>query len=106
MKPFRALAALVTLTLAPSALAEAEAPLNGVPYVFVTVDAYRVRSSGLMEVTGILQGETTPRVIGFYDTNAAERCDRLALLAQSRPGRYLLELTDTYDSVSCKLIRQ
>ena len=105
MKPFRALAALATLTLAPSALAEAEDPLYGVAYVFVTVDAYTVRPSA-MEVTGILQGETTPRVIFFFGSDEAERCDRLALLAQSRPGRYLLEMTNTYSSFSCKLIRQ
>lgn len=104
MKPFRALAVLATLTLATSALAEVEDPIYGVPYVFVTVDAYSVAHNG-MEVTGILQGETTPRVIRFGFEEAA-RCDRLALLAQSRPGRYRLELTTGLYSFSCKLIRQ
>ena len=105
MKPFRSLAVLATLMLAPSALAAAEEAVYGMPYVFATVDAYTIIDSG-MEVTGILEGETTPRVIAFYNSSTAERCDRPALLAQSRPGRYRLELTQLHYTTGCKLIRQ
>lgn len=115
MSPFRALAVLATLTFAPSALAVAEVPVKDVPYVFATVDNYAVVNTNAVEVTGILVGETLPRVFRFTFSNPVNtsehmsRCDRLALLAMSRPGRYLLEFTASdklFTPASCKLTRQ
>ena len=117
MSSLRALAVLAALTLAPStALAEPEDPVVGVAYVFATVDAYTV-GPGYFNITGILVGETTPRVFRFsaggnWETGSlsteASRCDRLALLAMTRPGRYLMTWTEaTYSSSpACTLTRQ
>ncbi|RKH55942.1 hypothetical protein D7V93_21480 [Corallococcus llansteffanensis] len=108
---------LSVLTLAPaSALAEPEQPVPGVTYVFATVDAYSVKRESF-EITGTLVGENTPRVFyfgtwhsSFPDSNSVEatRCDRLALLAMTRPGRYLLSWTVEayYGTLTCTLARQ
>ncbi|RKI75039.1 hypothetical protein D7X55_01000 [Corallococcus sp. AB049A] len=91
MSSFRALALLATLTLAPaSALAEPEYAQVGVNYVFTTVDAYSTVGATLI-VTGTLVGESNARTIQFSvggDEVEASRCDRLALLTMTRPGRF------------------
>ncbi len=97
------------LSLAPLALASAQTkpPI----YVFTTVDSIDIQSSwNLFRLTGILQGESTPRTIevGYSNSpnNAFERCERLALLAMNKPGRYLFELRqDDFADLACKLTR-
>ncbi|CAM3541957.1 hypothetical protein G4177_20630 [Corallococcus sp. ZKHCc1 1396] len=116
MKPLSTLALLASLTLAPGALAAAETPPSQVPQVFATVDDYAVINPSTVEVTGILQGETLPRVFRFiYNTSVnadssqhLSRCDRLALLAMNRPGRYVFEMTQGGGSqpTRCRLTRQ
>ncbi|WP_375754583.1 hypothetical protein [Corallococcus exercitus] len=99
MSPLRALALLATLSLAPStagAQTQPEQPVWGVTYVFTSVDAYTVGHASL-DITGTLEGESTPRTFSFWAGGSstdgysieASRCDRLALLAMTRPGRYL-----------------
>jgi|GEM_PF-3396517 len=120
MHPSRVLRAaallLASVTLAPSALA-AETPEPNVPYVFVTVDSYSITGASSIEVTGILQGENTPRTLEFelpaYSTpleagQHASRCDRMALLLMNKPGAWLLELTykGQWAMGSCKLTRR
>ncbi|RKG61718.1 hypothetical protein D7V80_33405 [Corallococcus sp. CA054B] len=118
MSSFRALALLAALSLVPSSAgAEPETPVVGVPYVFATVDAYTVAAISL-EITGTLVGENTPRTFRFWpggrSTDAtvsveAARCDRLALLAMTRPGRYLFTWkwdTTAFNIVTCTLTRQ
>ncbi|MGE6758485.1 hypothetical protein ACQKGO_10765 [Corallococcus interemptor] len=91
MSSFRALALLAVLSLVPaSALAEPEHSQVGVNYVFATVDAYSTVGSSLI-VTGTLVGESNARTIQFSgggDGAEASRCDRLALLTMTRPGRF------------------
>jgi hypothetical protein len=79
-------------------------------YVFTAVDAVRLEY-GWIYVSGMVQGETTPREIPFpfSHTYAQERasCERLILLAVSKPGQYLLTLTrgSGSDFTYCKLAR-
>ncbi|NOK18290.1 hypothetical protein [Corallococcus carmarthensis] len=92
MSSLRALALLAAVSLAPStARAEPEEPTVGVAYVFATVDAYTVGNT-TFDVTGTLVGESTPRTFRFWangDSSVeASRCDRLALLVMTRPGRF------------------
>ncbi|MBN8465140.1 hypothetical protein JYJ95_01345 [Corallococcus exiguus] len=112
MSSHRALALLAALSLAPaSALAEPEEALMGVTYVFTTVDAYSVVGSSLI-VTGTLVGESNVRTInlpgrGGDTTEEASRCDRLALLTMTRPGRFHFSWSKPglYYSPTCTLTR-
>ncbi|NOJ77578.1 hypothetical protein [Myxococcus xanthus] len=110
----RTASVFATLALAPSALAEQAA--YGTSYVFTTVDAVMVYSSGSnFEVTGILEGETSPRTINFRpqigDSGAQQgfgaRCDRMALLLMTRPGRFHLTVHTLASNwpTTCKLTR-
>lgn len=112
MSSLRALALLATLTLAPaSALAEPEDALPGVNYVFTSVDTYTA-GAGHYVITGVLAGESTPRTFRFdapaYDGSEASRCDRLALLVMTRPGRFHFSWFKEvfYAYPTCTLIRQ
>ncbi|RKG98925.1 hypothetical protein [Corallococcus carmarthensis] len=120
MSPLRALALLATLSLAPStagAKTPPEQPVPGVTYVFASVDAYTVDLASF-DVTGTLVGESTPRTFSFWaggtsdsasNSVEASRCDRLALIAMTRPGRYLFSWNEGngYTSLpKCTLTRQ
>ena len=106
---------LACLGLVPAA--QAETPREGVPYVFETVDSYHLPSIYQFEVTGILRGESTPRTFTFWSRDFSSfepaqhlsRCDRMALLAMSKPGAYFLEVVQpTIDRPipTCKLTRR
>ncbi len=74
-------------------------------FTFETVDSF---TSGFelgpeqyygIEITGIVQGESTPRTIVFplFLTNSAQSdvsraCERMALLVMNKPGQYLLRV--------------
>jgi len=102
-------------------------------YVFESVESYNIvgdtTSWDQVQVTGVIQGESTARTITLYYTasytsstatvdhigakRTFERCERLALLAMSKPGQYLLELRQEYDAfatshryIGCKLTRR
>jgi hypothetical protein len=113
LKTFASAAALL-LSLSPLSLASAQTPPDDV-FVFETVDSYDLDSYIKLKVTGILQGEALPRTISFensWDANyqqQARTCERLALIAMSKPGQYYLELRRIdYRSqlVGCKLTRR
>jgi hypothetical protein len=104
------------LSLAPLALASAQsAPPPA--YVFTAVDSVELRDSGFtFLVTGLVQGERVARTVelfgGFYASpsyqspHSAERCERMALLAMNKPGRYLFEVQEESSSgLRCKLTR-
>jgi hypothetical protein len=76
---------------------------------FTTVDGMRAAYSALY-VTGIVEGETTPREIFFpFDhTYVEERhsCERFLLLAITKPGQYKVTLTRQSTSfTNCTLAR-
>jgi hypothetical protein len=115
---FLALAAAVALaTLSPGAAdAQTTVPWANPAKVFTTVDAVSINLN-CVEVTGIVQGESTPSTWRTYtystvttvdSTGWAAMCQRNALLAMSKPGQYLLEIYFS-GSISapsyCKLTR-
>ena len=124
MKPI-AIAAVLLSTLVPLSVAVAEVQAT---YVFTTVDSYNIKGDSLeVQVTGIVQGEATPRTVtltyhpstfsgqaGDYvaSMRTFDRCERLLLLAMSKPGQYFLELRqevqhpDGLQFVGCKLTRR
>lgn len=63
--------------------------------VFDTVDAIEIEDDlnigHLVKVTGILAGGTAPTTLTFSFGNAAalaERCERLAVIAMAKPGKF------------------
>lgn len=104
------------LSLAPLALASAQSAPPPT-YVFTAVDSVEIKDSGfIFQVTGLLQGERVARTVelfaGFYlspsyqSPQTGERCERMALLAMNKPGRYLFEAQEeTSGGFRCKLTR-
>jgi hypothetical protein len=91
------------------------------PTVFDTVDSVEAyyQSEYTLTVKGILAGGTTPttHTFNFYNSSGgssvesalAERCERFAVLAMSKPGKYQLSITweaSGSDKINrgCKLI--
>ncbi len=114
--------ALLALLVPTAARPQSTTPLNNTPYLFETVDSFDVRGTGVptVVVTGVLQGQQEPTTLAFrYNVTVSsssenmrtfERCERMALLAMSKPGQYLLELRQdvavAYSyHVGCKLTR-
>jgi hypothetical protein len=110
-------AALLLPLLAP---APAPAATPTLAVVFVAVDRYLITPNRRVEVTGLVEGESTPRTVYFYGgepdsapglSSPAIRCEKLALLAMASPGKFKLELaglitsTDPYSYPSCALTR-
>jgi len=92
--------ALAALSLVPAASAADVIP-GQAPAVYDTVDAVEVWGSRII-VTGIIAGQDTPSEISYiiYDGTSsspspegANRCDRLALLAIAKPGKYQFATT-------------
>lgn len=80
--------------------------------VFDTVDAVEITYDGasggeLVKVTGIQAGGTVPTTLTFnFSGNAAraERCERLAVIAMSKPGKFQFGIGGGSGQYSCKLI--
>jgi len=108
-------AATLLLALSPLSIASAQSSAEEV-LVFETVDSYDLESNVWLKITGILQGEATPRTLsisanysGAYEQHV-RGCERLVLMAMSKPGQYYFELRrSTYTPVQlngCKLTRR
>ena len=77
--------------------------------IYTTVDSYRVDGDRTFFVNGILQGASaaTEQNFSLFTADSVKRCDALALLAMSRPGKYLLRIDMSFgDYVGCTLIRR
>lgn len=84
-------------------------------FVFETVDEFELRAERV-DFRGVLQGEVNPsdltaRWSGEPVVYAAKACERMALMAMARPGRYLLQVTTDFDGFyhslyGCRLIRR
>jgi hypothetical protein len=120
--------ATATLLLALASSSPASAGVSAT-YVFETVDSYDISGDAHeVKVTGIIQGEATLSTVtlqywpNYYSTpnsdtisskRTFDRCERLILLAMSKPGQYLLELRQEHntfdphiDYIGCKLTRR
>jgi hypothetical protein len=84
-------------------------------HVFVAVDALEMKAN-VFTVTGVIDGESEPRTVTFTfssSSTSSERddvsaCQRLALLAMTRPGQFRFEVaggTTYYQYPACKLAR-
>lgn len=98
-------AAAVALVSAAPAPAQTALP----PYVFVAVDALDVQYSKFL-VTGVLDGESEARTVTVYfGTSYPDQvamCERLALLAMTRPGQFRFEIQQVSSMFhTCKLAR-
>jgi hypothetical protein len=80
--------------------------------VYDTVDAVQTRSNSSIVVTGIIAGQGTPTTtsysLGLSSTSSgvdpAARCDRLVLLAMSKPGKFQLVMVSQSFQFDCKLV--
>jgi hypothetical protein len=117
------IALATSLTLALTSLLPVPAQAANPQVTFETVDSYSLgyglgpdQSTYGIELTGIVQGENTPRTIvtnmspAYSDSEFIGRsCERMALLAQSKPGQYLLqvryEATAPHYLLGCSLTR-
>ena len=72
-----------------------------------TIDAVEVVDT-FITVTGIISGQGAPTTTTYVvvgGTESAARCDRLALLALTKPGKYQFAVVPQgIDVFSCKLI--
>jgi hypothetical protein len=78
-------------------------------YVFATVDAVEA-GGGRITITGIEEGAAAPStrfVNNFSSGSDLETCHRMALLAMSKPGQYLLAILpyQSLHTAGCKLTR-
>jgi hypothetical protein len=81
-------------------VADKSAAADGTPVVYDTVDSLQLRGFSIIRVTGIISGEGAQSVHDYSlisgsvtSPEYAARCDRLALLAMSKPGKYQFTLT-------------
>ncbi|MFL5353537.1 hypothetical protein [Archangium sp.] len=97
---FKTLASATLLfTLAPLTLASAQSSTYLETVVFEAVDSY-ASADGRLSVTGIVTGEATPRTLAV-DINYSfpghielgRSCERLTLMAMTKPGQYLLQVS-------------
>ena len=102
------------LLLMLSPLLFASAQSSTVVHVFETVDSYEMETLSRAKITGILQGESTPKTIQlsieFTNTDHQQRmrlCERFALMALSKPGQYYFEVKNPgLSNLGCKLTRR
>jgi hypothetical protein len=98
MKPLK-LAALAALTLVSSTAAWAETNGGDTDYVFSTVDTVDVKATmnggnptSEGAITGILDGQVAPQTVRFMYLPNPSPCERMALMALQKPGRYFFAM--------------
>jgi hypothetical protein len=101
--PFFLFAAVTTIAPRPAAADTVIA--------YDTVDAIEAISNRSIEVTGIIAGNSAPSTTRYTlassttPNEAGARCDRYALLAMSKPGKFQLVMTTLSGAFStCKLV--
>jgi hypothetical protein len=105
----------IGLAIAVVVAASSPAVAAGTPISFDTVDAVELIDGGgsigqVLKLTGIVTGTATPTTIQFSFSNkveAATRCERMATIAMSKPGKFrvlIAGITSSSLEVSCKLV--
>ena len=100
---------VATATVLLSMGSVARAQTTPLVYVFVTVDAVTMQN-GALTVTGIKEGESSPsqEYVSFSSSStsgALDSCNRMAVLAMTRPGQFLYTIDRSTSSYKCKLTR-
>lgn len=79
--------------------------------VFAAVDALEIKAS-VFSITGVVDGESAARTVNiyFYSGSSAypdeiANCQRMAILAMTRPGQFRFEIQDDAYATACKLAR-
>ena len=104
---------LISLVVAGIVMLSSRLTLADVAYD--TVDAVQtstVGSNAAIQISGIVSGDSTPTTTTFIlrpsssGTDQANRCDRMALLAMSKPGKFQFVLVGPGGSTfsNCKVI--
>ena len=110
MRHFVPAFALASMMLVGGA-GSASADPSPVPTTYTTVDSIETSGNSYITITGIRGLDQAATTIvyriaqGSQPQDAAARCDRFALLAMSKPGKYIFEVTDLYknSNFTCKL---
>jgi hypothetical protein len=105
------LAATVLLVATPRLVqANSDTPEASGTVVFEAMDSVEVWDKLYLVLKGVQPGQTAAQelLFRFRDTESAERCQKQALMALDRTGRYLLSLArdPNYGSYDCTLIRR
>lgn len=98
LKLFIALPVAIATTL-PAASAVADV-------TYETVDAVMPQSTSRLTITGIKTGQSAPTTQEYILTtlDISGRCERMAVLAMSRPGKYRLTMVGPQGSeLTCRL---
>jgi hypothetical protein len=97
------IASLVAVSPTPAAA-------DGVPIVYDTVDSLQLRVFNNIRVTGIRSGEGVSSVHDYplassssVSPDYAARCDRFALLAMSKPGKFQFSVVLSGSVFFCEL---
>lgn len=102
------LAATLAISLVSSTPAIADFPFDG--QVYDTVDAVQ-SDAAFITITGIVVGQSTATTSTYRirslinDGASAARCDRFALLAMAKPGKYQFAtvMVSSFPEFDCKL---
>lgn len=96
---------LSLLSATPAVADPGQDAMRGATYD--TVDAVAVYGN-IIVITGVVSGERTSTEIRYpvyNDSESASRCDRLAMLAVAKPGKYQFAMVDVGSwAYACKLI--
>jgi len=112
MKRF-VVAALAASFLVSSATAVDQVATTGT-YAYTAVDEVATLTTTQLRIRGVLSGDPTATSVVFYATTystgsaepLSDRCHRLALLAMTKPGQYVLTVTASSIYLqSCSLAR-
>ncbi|MEO7730198.1 MAG: hypothetical protein ABIY55_04440 [Kofleriaceae bacterium] len=96
--------AIAAFTMVSTGLAAADT-------VYDTVEAIETTGARNIKVTGIIAGQSAPTTASYSlagsstDIDAGARCDRLALLAMSKPGKFqFVMVLVSFNVNNCKLV--
>ena len=104
---------LISLVVAGIVAFSSRLALADVSYDTVeAVQASTIGSNVAIQISGIVSGESTPTTTTYFvrpstsGTDLGSRCDRMALLAMSKPGKFQLVLVGPGGSSfsNCKLV--
>jgi len=106
--------AIIALSFVSPTPAAAAATVATSSAVYDTVDAVELLDGTLITVTGVISGqsarsESIYQIFSIPNSDGPARCDRLALLAMTKPGKFQFALnynsTGAFEGMfNCKLI--